>query len=159
MPSDLPDPCPGNWNRAFSVGQADDQQLMDKTNFGPIYDQPDLLKMASLTYQPASCDRIVPGMHINCWIGQKPAQALNKTEQLSLSRHLSGDLIEINRPALMNSNHQPGKIPDTSNSFGRLQLSNCPKPSMIEIVDRHGILLFFGRAKIRSTFIVPINPF
>jgi hypothetical protein len=29
---------------------------------------------------------------------------------------------------------------------------------MIEIVDRHGILLFFVRAKLRSTFIVPINP-
>jgi hypothetical protein len=30
---------------------------------------------------------------------------------------------------------------------------------MIESVDRHGILLFFVRAKKKSTFIVPINPY
>jgi hypothetical protein len=96
-------------------------------------------------------------MNIDRWISQKPAQALDKTEQLGLSRHFSGDSAEVNRPALMNSNHQPGKIPDTSNSFGRLQLSNFHKPGMIELVDRHGILLFFGCAKIRSTFSVPIN--
>jgi hypothetical protein len=38
-------------------------------------------------------------------------------------------------------------------------LSNFHNPGMIECVDRHDSLLFFGCTKNRSTFIVPINPF
>jgi hypothetical protein len=152
-------PCPRYRDGTPAVSQTDDQQLMHKTNPVPIHNQHYLLNMASLTCQLASGDRFIPGMNTNRWIVQKPAQALDKAEQLRFSRYLPSDPAEVNRTTLMNSNNQPGEIPDAGYSFGRLQLSNFHKPSMIELVDRHGILPFFACTNYRSTFIVPINPF
>ena len=159
MPFNMLDPCPRNRNSAFTVSQTDDQQLMSKTNFGSIHNQPYLLEMTGLTCQPASRNWLIPGMNIDCWVCQQPAQALYGTEQLCFTRYLPCNPAQVHRSALVNSDQQPSKIPNACFSFRRLQLSNFHKPSMIEIVDRHGLLLFFGRAKLRSTLIVPINPF
>jgi hypothetical protein len=97
-------------------------------------------------------------MNIDRGVRQQPALALDKTQQLCFTWYLPCYSAQVHRTALVNSNQQPGKISNACFSFHRLQLSNFHKPSMIEIVDRHGILLFFVRAKLRSTFIVPINP-
>ena len=159
MTFDMLHPGPGNRDRTFTVSQTDDQQLMRKTNFGSIHNQPYLLHMSGLTFQPAPSNGLIPGTYIDRWISQQSAQALYETEQLRPSRHLPGNPAQINRTALMNSDNQPSNIPNTRYSFRWLQLSNSHNPCMIEIVDRHGFLLLFGCANYRSTLIVPINPF
>ena len=140
-------PSQGKRNGTLTVSQSDDQQLMHKPNFGAIYYQPYLLKMTGLTDQSAPGYGFIPIMYINRWISQKPAQALEKTQQPQFSRHLPNDSAKINQPALMDFNYQPSKISDTSYSSNRLQLSHFHKPSMIGFVDRHRNLLFFGQDK------------
>src|SRR4030066_279079 len=158
VPFNVLNPGPGNRNSAFTISQTDDQQLMRKTNFGSIHNQSYLLKMTGLVCQPAPSNRFIPGTNIDCWVSQQPTQALYETEQFCFTRYLPCDPAQVYRTTLVNSDQQPGKIPNTCYSFRWLQLSNSHNPGMIEIGDRHSILLFFGRAKIRSTLIVPINP-
>jgi len=142
MPSNLLDPCPCNWNRPFMVSQPNHQQLVGKTNFHPIHNQTDLLKMPGLHFQPAASNWLVPISDIYRRVGHKPAHALDQVEQLHLTRYLSRNSAQSNRAALVDPHNQPDKIPDTRFSFGRSQLSNSHVPSKIEIVDRHGLLLF-----------------
>src|SRR4030065_1598915 len=156
---DMLDPSPGYWNGALTVSQTDDQQLMRKTHFGPIHNQPYLLQMTGLTCPPAAGNGVIPGMNIDRWGSQQSAQALYKTKQLRFSRHLPGNSAKIYRTTLVNPNNQPGKIPNTRNPFCRLQLSNFHNPSMIKIVDRHDCLLFFGDTNYTSTFFMPVNLF
>src|SRR4030065_2419200 len=72
------DPGPGNGNGSFPISQTDDQQLVSKTDLGPIHDQPDLLHMPGLTFHPAPCNGFIPGMNIDPRVGQQPAQALGE---------------------------------------------------------------------------------
>ncbi len=142
VPFSMLDPCPGNRNSTFPICQTNDQQLMSKANFGPIHNQPHLVKITGLTCQPAVRNRFIPCTHIYRRVSQQSAQALDQAEQLRLTRHLSCNPAQIHRTALVNSYDQPGKILDAGFSFRRLQLSNSYVPSMIETVDRQGALLF-----------------
>jgi hypothetical protein len=110
---------------------------MSITNFGSIYNQPYLLEMTRLTYQPTVGDRLIPSMHIGRCISQKTAQALYKTRQLGFDRYLPGNGAQIYRTDLVNFHFQPAKIPNACTSFRWLQLLNSHNPAMKELVDRH----------------------
>ncbi len=68
MPFSMLDPCPGNRDGAFPISQTDDQQLMCKTNFGPIHNQPYLLKMFWLAF-PTNCAQLAHTMFRTFTIG------------------------------------------------------------------------------------------
>ena len=115
---------------------------MGKSNFGSIHNQTYLLKVFRLHFQPAACNWLVPISNIDHWIGQKPAQTLDRAEQLRFTGNFASNSAKANRSALMNADDQPGEVLEAGFSFHRLQLSNSQVPSMIESVDRHGLLLF-----------------
>ncbi len=142
MSSNLPDPCPGDWNSTFPVSQTDYQQLMGKADFGSIHNQTNLLKVFGLHFQPAACNWLVPITNIDHWVSQKSAQTLYHAEQLRFTWDLARNPAQTYRTALMNAHDQPGEILDACFSFARVQLSNSHVPSMIEIVDWHDWLLF-----------------
>lgn len=51
---DVGHPGPGDGDRTFAVSQAEDQQLMAKAHFRPVYDQPDLLDILSYSFVKVS---------------------------------------------------------------------------------------------------------
>jgi hypothetical protein len=160
MPSNLLDPCPCDWNRPFMVSQPNHQQLVRKTNFRPIHNLTDLLKMPGLHSQPAASNWLVPLSDIYRRVGHKTAHALDHAEHCSSTGDLACDSAQANRSTLMNANYQPGEVLNTGYSFHRVQLSNSYFPCLIEGVDRHDWLLslnwrIYG---FRSTLFVPINP-
>src|SRR4030065_314329 len=107
MPFSIIHPGPGNGNGSFPISQANDQQLMRKSTFVTIHDQPDLLKMTGLTIQPAASNGLIPDTYIDRRVGQQAAQALYETEQLSFSWEFSCNPAQINRTTLLNSSLQP----------------------------------------------------
>jgi len=66
---------------ALTINQVDDQQLMYKTNFGPIHNQPYLLQMTGYTCQPASGNGFITGINIDCQVNQQSAQGLDKLNE------------------------------------------------------------------------------
>ncbi|MCC6956714.1 MAG: hypothetical protein IT316_07965 [Anaerolineales bacterium] len=115
--------------------------MMGKTHFGAINNQPHLLKMSGLHFQPAASYWLVPIPDIDRRVFQKAAKVLYHAEQLRFARNFSPNPAQADRTALMYANDQPSKVLNASFSFNRLQLSNSGIPSMIEFIDRHGALL------------------
>ena len=81
MSAYMRDSRPGNRDGASPVRQADDQQLMRKVHFTSIYNQPDMLPVLGLTFQPLSRNRFIPHPHANRRIGQQAAQVARDTDQ------------------------------------------------------------------------------
>jgi hypothetical protein len=144
---DLPDPGSGNRNGSSSVRKTDHQQLMTKTDLGAVNDQADFSQVSELSSHPFSSDGFIPLAHADSGIIQQPAQTSGGAQQLGRSGDLPRNPAQVHRSALINSDQQPGKVLNTGNSFHRSQLLNFHNPSMIESVDRHGDLLFFGQDK------------
>src|SRR4030066_1749672 len=147
MSFDLPDPGPGNRNGSFSVSKTDHQQLMTKTDLGAVYDQADFSQVPELSFQPLSSDGFIPLTHADSGIIHQPAQSSRSAQQPGWSGNLPRNPAQIHRSTFINSDHQPGEVLNTGNSFHWSQLLNFHNQSMIESVDRHGILLFFIQNK------------
>src|SRR4030042_645348 len=97
---------------------------MGKTNFSTIHNQPNLMNMSGLTFQPAASNRLIPGTNIDRPVGQQVAQTLGVTEQHGFTRDLPSNPAKLNRLALVNSDQKSGKILNTCYSFNRSQFSN-----------------------------------
>lgn len=89
MPAHVLDPRPGDRNGALPVGQADDQQLMPKSNPGPIHHQPDLAQVPKLGLQPLPGNRLIPFSHSDRWVIQQTAQPARGTRQFGFARDLA----------------------------------------------------------------------
>jgi hypothetical protein len=134
---DVFDPGPGDRDSSFPIGQAYDQQLMAKANLGAVYDQADFSQMPELCFQPLPSDGFVPFPHSDSGVIQQPAQPPGGAQQFGQTGDLPGYAAQAYRPALMNTNDQPGEIPDLRHPLVGSQFLNPLKPGMIEIVDRH----------------------
>jgi hypothetical protein len=73
MPANMFGPCPGNWNGTLPIGQADDQQLMSKSNLCSIENQTDLSKAPKLAFQPLPGNRLILCSYSNGRIIQQSA--------------------------------------------------------------------------------------
>ena len=88
MPFDILDPGPYNGNSPFPVNQADDQQLMPKSDLGAILDQTDLTEMTELRFQLLPGDGFVPFFHSDGRSTQQSGQtpgALGENKVCTLS--------------------------------------------------------------------------
>ena len=68
------DPGPGNGNCPAAKGQADHQQLMSKTDFGAVSDQPDFPHRLRGGLEELLGNRLKPFPDANGWVIQKTAQ-------------------------------------------------------------------------------------
>jgi hypothetical protein len=79
----------------MAISQGHHQELMTKTNLGPIHDQSDLTHPFKLRAQPFLRDRLVPPAHIHGRVGQEAAHAFDRRDILGRSDHLSGDPAQV----------------------------------------------------------------
>ena len=128
MPSGKRDPGPGDRDGSFTVGQSDEQQLMSTASLGTIHNQTDPCQTMKLRSQLCSGNRLVPHPHPDSWIAQQSAQSPNSTQELSFSRHLSGNLAQGHRLALVDLHQHPDEVTHLSDPFSRSMLLNSPKP-------------------------------
>ena len=142
MPSDMFDPSPGNRNAALPIGQADDQQLVSKTNLRPIHDQTNLSNAVKLGFQPLTGYRFIPRSHSNSWIIQQPTQSSGGTQQLGWTGYLPRNAAQIHRPALIDPDDQPDKVSNLGHPLSWSQFTNPMNPGIIEVVDRHWVTPF-----------------
>jgi hypothetical protein len=138
---DVPDPGPGDRHGTTTIGQRDHQQLVCKTNLGAVHDQTDLAHVLVLILQPGFGDRFVPAADINCFIGQKPAEASYGAHILGCTQHFACDPTQTDGTTMKDTNHQPDKVLHLCDPLLRAQFTNSLNPSTIGLVDRHGILL------------------
>src|SRR5271157_2824434 len=138
--SNIRDPSPGHRNGSVTIGQRNHEQLMTKTNFGPIDDQTDFSDPFELRLQPSSCNRLVPTTHIHGSVRQKSAETSDRTFVLGVHLHFSGNLTEMHRVTMKDTNHQPHKVLYLRDALLRTQFTDSLNPSTIGLVDRHSNL-------------------
>ena len=78
--------CPRS-RQSGAIRQADDQQLMTKTDLGATHDQADFAHTPELGVQPLASDRFTVS-NPDSWIVQKTAQPAGGAQQLGRSRDL-----------------------------------------------------------------------
>jgi len=133
------DPRPGNRCGAATVGQTDHQQLVRKTNLTAIHDQPNLLPLFRLTFDPLPGNRFIPFPHHNGRVGQQTAYATSQADQLSRPGNFPCDSAQPYRPALIYSNQQLGKVAYLCYSLPRSYSHNSLNPGMLELFGRHWV--------------------
>jgi len=135
--TDLFNPSPGNRDGSLAVSQADNQQLMPKSNPGAVYDQVDFSNVANLRFQPLPCDWLIPFSNSDGRIVQQSVQSPRGTRQLGFSRYFSCDPAQTHLTAQIDPDHQPDKCPNLGDPLPRTQFQNSHFPCIIELVDRH----------------------
>jgi hypothetical protein len=132
---------------------------MPKADLSAVYDQADFSQILELGLQPQPSDGLVPFSHSDGRVIQQPAQAPDRTQQLGWTWDLPRNPAQAHRPALIDTDDQPGKIANLGISLSRTQFLNSMFPGNIEVVDWHWItpLLKRFRKTIFGGGFVPIN--
>jgi hypothetical protein len=110
---------------------------MCKADFAAINNQPDLLSIFRLTFQPLSRNGFIPFADGDRRVSKQSAQAARDTDQFRFSWDFPGDTAQIDRAALINPNDQPDEASNLGNALVGTQFPNSLNPSMIQGVDRH----------------------
>src|SRR5271157_334121 len=139
------DPGPGDGNGPLPISQTDHEELMSKANLGSIHEQVDLFQASRLGLQPLLGNRPIPFPDADCRVVQKAAKSSGGAYQLCRSRDLPGDLAQMDRVTFMNTDHQPDKVPNLSDSLLRPQFTNPAHPCIIEAVGRHEVPPFLDK--------------
>src|SRR3972149_7596578 len=142
VPTGLFDPCPGNWDGSFTIGQGNHQKLMPKSDPGTIHDQMDLAHTTKLRFQPLPGNRLIPFSHSDSWIIQQSTQTPSGTRQLRFSGNLASNFTHTNRTTQINSDDQPCKCSNLGNPLTWTQFHNSRFPGIIKLVDRHWVTPF-----------------
>ena len=135
--TNLFNPSPGNRDGSLAVSQADNQQLMPKSNPGAVHDQVDFSNVAYLRFQPLPGDWLIPFSHSDGRIVQQPVQSPCGTRQLCFSRYFPCDPAQTHRTAQIDPDHQPDKCPNLGDPLPRAQFHNPCFPCIIQLIDRH----------------------
>src|SRR5512136_1234866 len=158
------DPRPRNRDGSPPISQRDHEQLMPKTNLRSVHDQADFFQRLPLGLQPLLCNWTIPLPHLQSWVVQKTTQSPGRADQFGPPRNFAGYPAQSHRTTLIDTDQEPNKIPDLSDSLLWPQFTNSAHPCIIERVGRHAVTpclkwfpqTYFSGEHCRST-IIPSN--
>jgi hypothetical protein len=138
----ISDPGPYQRQGSPTIGDSHYQQLMAIGHFSRIDNQLDRSSRSYGLCQQVFGNGPVPLSHPNVTIVEKTGNTAGTTPALCPPNNLAGNVTQMHRPTVINTRHEPSKIPESRYVLHGKDLSNLLMKDMICLDDGHFCLLF-----------------